>query len=139
MPFTFRPHEHVVDPYTKFTEVAHRHDYISVMNGGQTFYIQHGQVYESGAGLPLAEEALPSWFWDQVEALTPEAKYACGFLRKAADLPSDFLRQFETLPPEIRAQLVQQYSPAQAPRMPQDQRSSPRTTCGSTEFRTCSV
>jgi hypothetical protein len=114
MPFTWLPHELVVDPLTKVVSIAQRHDSICLMHGGQQFHIQHGQVFEEGAGAPLKRDDLPGWFWDQVRALTPLARQSCGFvlpeeeLTSADQLPLDLVEQIRALPEHIRTQLLGQ-------------------------------
>ena len=122
--FTYTPHQLVVDPYTKYTEIRHAHDSVCLIAEGQQYHIQHGQVYDGGIGAPIPLDDLPTWFWDRVRALTPEARRSCGFVlpeeevHTAADLPADLVAQISALPEHIRAELLQGSSrmPEKAPK-----------------------
>lgn len=115
--FNFRPHDIVVDPISGASVVRERTNYVTLMSGGERFYLQDGQVFQSENRPPLRKDQIPGWVYEQIRTLSPQARAMVGFVNdeerqmKAEEAARTLLNQAANLSPEVLASLQQMLEP----------------------------
>ncbi len=121
--FTFRPHDITIDPVSQASIVRQRTNFITIMSGGERYYVQDGQVYIGENQPPVPKASLPGWFWDQIRILTPAARAMVGMQlpEEVEAAETQVLRKrLDALPPSIRSQIEALLEPPQPLIKPQD-------------------
>ncbi len=121
--FTFRPHDITIDPISNASTVRQRTNFITIMSGGQRYYVQYCQVYRGENQPPVPKASLRCWCLGQSRFLTPTARAMVGMQLpeeiEAAETQT-LRKKLDSLPQSIRSQIEALLEPPEPLIKPQD-------------------